>query len=125
MSYITPGQLAHQRQITAGTFTDTCQRQVYTPGSGSYGYKGSYAPGASTPCLFAPRQKPDAMPGTDVRMVDAELYWPLGFEMGPDDRVMITHIYGEAVAQPQTYEIVAGPVTEHVVCKATVSLITE
>lgn len=124
MSYITPNQLAAQRRITAPTFTATCQRLIYTAGSGDYGYgPPTYPAGVSMPCLFDPRPEPDANEG--VQMVDADLYLAHDAVLLPDDRVKITHIYGEVIASPQTFEIVEGPIVDGNVMHAALRLVTD
>lgn len=126
MSYITPNQLAAHRLITAPTFTDTCQRLIYTEGSGNYGYGApTYPAGISMPCLFDPRPEPDANEAGAVLMVDADLYLAHDAMLLPDDRVKITHLYGEAVANPQTYAIVEGPIVDGNVMHAALSLVTD
>jgi hypothetical protein len=124
MSYVTPQQLAHMRLITAPTLVDTCQRLVYGSTDDGYGYGSGYTDGASTECLFVPRAEPDAQEGT-VPMVDADLYLPLDFQIGSSDRVTITHLGGEAVANPQTFAIVGGPVIDRALIHAELRLVTE
>jgi hypothetical protein len=126
MSYITPAQLAHQRLVTAPTFAATCQRLVHTAASGDYGYGApTYPAGVSLPCLFDPRVAGDANDVGAVRMVDADLYVAHDATLLPDDRVKITHLYGEAVASPQTFEIVAGPIVDGNVQHAELRLVTD
>lgn len=125
MSYITATQLAHQRDITAPTFTDTAMRLVYATDGGSYGYGASYTDGAAFACSFQGRAEPDAQPGTNALMVEADLYCAHDVTLAADDRVRITYLYGEAVADPQEYAIVAGPYIDGNVQHAGLRLVTE
>lgn len=126
MSYITPAQLAHQRRITAPTFTDTCQRLVHTAASGDYGYgTPTYPAGSSSPCLFIERPLEEAQGATMVEMADGKLYLPLTFTLLPDDRVMITHMNDEEVVGPKTYAIVKGPIIDDALLYAELELVTD
>jgi hypothetical protein len=58
-------------------------------------------------------------------MADADLYYALGTTLLSSDRVTITHLYGEAVATPQTYEISGGPFIRHNLIHAELTLVTE
>lgn len=123
--YITPGQLAQQRLVSAPTFKDTCRRLIHAAGSGDYGHGPAvYPEGASLSCLFDPRPAPDANEAGAVLMVDADLYLAHDAILLPDDRVKITYLYGEAVASPQTFRIVSGPVVDGNVQHAELKLVT-
>jgi hypothetical protein len=114
MSLVTSAQLAAERMATAETFTDTAQRLVYGASDGEYGpgTVGDYVAGASFACSFQPKSVRDAQGETQVQMEDADLYCAVGTTLDADDRLTITHLYGEAVANPLTYNVAAGPVLD-------------
>lgn len=118
--------LNYLRRVATGGFVDTAQRLAYTEGGGDYGYGDPpYEPGVSFACLFAAKPAPDTLPGTNVQRVDAELYCGRDVTLSPHDRVTITHLHGEAVATPQTFAIVAGPVVGKSMQVASLQLVVE
>lgn len=128
MSYITPAQLAHQRRVTGGTFTDTCQRLVFDASDGSYGAgtgQPDYLAGASIPCSFQGVVAPDAQEDTEVPITKADLYVAHDATLDPSDRVTITHIYGELQSNPLTFDIAEGPLMEGNVLWARLVLATD
>lgn len=117
--------MLNMRRIASAGFVDTCQRLVYTAGTGDYGHgPATYAEGDALPCLFKPRPAPDAL-DSEVLMVDADLYLPRTVTLLPDDRVTITHLHGDAVASSQTFSIVAGPVMGKTLLHAELALVTD
>lgn len=128
MSYITPAQAAMQQRVAAQTFTDTALRKVAASVNGDYGTgtgKPTYTDGATFACSFQGKPVKDAQAQSAVPMDDADLYYPLGTILDPADRVTITHLYGVAVNNPQTYEIVGGPFLRHNLMHAELRLATE
>lgn len=128
MSYITPTQRSAQRLVTAPTFTDTAQRLVGTSTNGDYGSGTglpTYPAGASFPCSFQGKPAKDAQQQSEVPMADADLYYALGATLLSGDRVKITHLLGEAVTSPQTYDIVGGPFIRHNLIHAELTLVTQ
>ena len=112
------------RQVAATGLHDTCTRLVYTEGSGDYGHGApTYPAGASMTCLFKPRAEGDADEG--VRMVDADLWLARTATLEPSDRVKITYLHGDAVASPQTFDIVGGPVLGKTLLHAELQLVTD
>jgi hypothetical protein len=125
-TYITDAQMADMRRLLGFVYMDTCLRLIYTPGTGDYGYGGdTYVEGASLSCLFVAKARPDAMPGTEVLQIDAELHLPRTTTLLPSDRVTITHLHGDEVDSPQTFRIVAGPIVDHDHMHASLQLVTE
>lgn len=117
--------MLNMRRIATAGFVDTCLRLVYTTGTGDYGHGSpSYAEGDALACLFKPRPEPDAL-DTAVPMVDADLYLPRTTTLLPDDRVTITHLHGDAVASPQTFAIIGGPVIGKTLITAELALVTD
>lgn len=123
--YITNDQMAHMRAAVAPIYMDTCQRLVYTEPDSDPSYNNpTYPEGASLACLFVAKPKPDVLPGTDALQIDADLYLPRTSTLLPNDRVMITHLHGDAVAEPQTYTITAGPIVDSVTMSCGLTLVT-
>lgn len=127
MSLVTSAQLAAERMATAETFTDTAQRLVYGASDGEYGpgTVEGYVAGASFACSFQPKSVRDAQGETQVQMEDADLYCAVGTTLDAGDRLTITHLYGEAVANPQTFNIVKGPLVDGNVMHAGLRLVTD
>lgn len=128
MSYVTAGQLAAQRQVSAPTFTDTALRLIYAGTNGDYG-PGTGAPtymqGSALACSFQVKPVRDAQGQTEVPLTEADLYLAHDAVLDPEDRVVITHLYGEEQANPQTYNITSGPVVDGNVMHAELSLVTD
>lgn len=126
--YITPAQRAAQKRISAPALTDTCQRLTFASSNGDYGTgtaQPTYTAGASFVCSFQEKPVRDAQEESEVVMGDADLFYAHGVTLLPSDRVTITHLLGEAVATPQTYQIVAGPYIIHNVMHAELRLVTD
>lgn len=118
-TYITDDQLTHMRVAVAPIYMDTCQRLVYVAGVGDYGHgNDSYPAGAILSCLFVAKPTPDALPGTDVLQIDADIYLPRDTTLLPDDRLTITHLHGEALSVPMTFVIASGPYMDMVTMHA-------
>lgn len=118
--------MANLRRVVGTGLLDTCTRLVYTAGSGDYGYgAATYPAGASLACLFKPRAQTDANETGAVPMVDADLWLARDTTLLPDDRVTITHLHGDAVSDPQTFEIVGGPILGKTLLHATLRLVTD
>jgi hypothetical protein len=123
--HITDAALNHARGLLAPMYRDTCIRMVYTAGSAGYGHSAVYTAGASLPCLFVPVPQPDLQGAAEVPLTVGTLYLARASTLQPNDRVKITHLHGEALASPQTYDIVAGPVVDHTTMQATLRLVTD
>lgn len=120
--------LDYLRRVAVTGFVDTCQRLVPTAVAGDYGTstgKSTYTADTTIACLFKPKLIPDEQGASAVEVVDADLYLPLTATLLPDDRVTITHLHGDAVAEPQTFAIVGGPVLGKTMLLAELSLITD
>lgn len=124
--YVTDAAMAHMRLILQPAYMDTLQRLAYSAGTGAYGYgKPTYTPAQSVPCLFIAKPQEDVLVGTEVIHIDGDLFVPRDTILYPDDRVVITHLHGERVANPQTFAIVAGPVKNSVTIQAHIALVQE
>jgi len=66
-------------------------------------------------CGFKIAQNKEAMEGSEVVMIDAELRLPYDVEFGRRDKVRLTYRLGEfvAVADQQTFRIVGQPIHGH------------
>lgn len=106
-------------------YSDQATRRVFSrvASGNSYG-RASYDDGDTFPCRFVPKPSPDLLPGANVEMADAELHFDLGFLLLPDDRVIITHMNGQAIPE-KTYQIVAGPVQDSLGQSATLKLVKD
>lgn len=128
MSYITTGQRTAQRLVTAPSFTDTCLRLIYAGTDGDYGPstgQPTYTQGVSVPCSFQSKPVRDAQGQTEVPLTEADLFLAQDAVLDPEDRVVITHLYGEEQVSPQTYNIVSGPVVDGNVMHAVLRLVTD
>lgn len=128
MSLVTPGQLATERVATGQTFTDTCQRLVFAATDGDRGPgtgPPTYTAGASLPCLFQATVAEDVQGESEVRMIDAMLYLAHDATLTANDRVKITHLYGELQASPQVFAITKGPLIDGNVMEAGLALVTD
>ena len=121
---LTATELAQLRYDVEQTRTDTCQQLVYGAPAGGYGQGNpTYTAGVSEPCLFVPLRTDEAQ--AQVPQMDATLYLVRDSVITALDRVRITHLAGEAVTNPQTFEIVAGPILDQIMRKASLKLVTE
>lgn len=120
------GAISILRGLKEKDFSDRFMRLVRVPASGGLGYKKpSYSEGGiSYPCRFAQRAMLDVLPGTDVIMVEADLFFGRTVALDASDRVRITHIFNERVTATD-YEIVAGPVLDSLGKTASLRLVRE
>lgn len=128
MSYITPTQRVAQKLISAPGFTDTAQRLTFASTDGDYGTgtdQPDYTDGATFACSFQEKSVKDAQEESEVVMGDADLFYAHDVTLLASDRVTITHLLNEAVASPQTYQVVAGPYIIHNVMYCELRLVTD
>lgn len=106
---------------------DTCQRLVQITSDSILGPDTveTYNEGASMACLLNTKLMSDVQGETEVTMLDAELYLARTATLGSSDRVRITHLQGDEVATPQTFEIVKGPVLGKTFLIAGLKLVTD
>lgn len=119
--------MAVLRRVAATGLVDTCVRLVHTEGAGGdYGHgEPTYPEGASMACLFQPKAASDAQEESEVLLIDANLYLARTATLDPDDRIRVTHLHGDAVASPQVFEIVKGPVLGKTLLEAGLRLVTD
>ena len=104
------GTLAFVRKQKAESYSDTALRLVQGDVPNRYGYGSGYTNGTTFACKFAPRLTPDVLPGTNAKMIEADLFFATATVLKPEDRIRLTHIYGELLTTSQTYAVVSGPV---------------
>lgn len=126
MGFVSTGTIKELQKLKRQDYTDRFTRLVKTPGSaGSSGVAyPTYPAGKSYQCRFVAKPSPDALPGANVQMTDGELFFDMDTPLSPDDRVRITHIYGQKV-DPTDYHVVAGPVRDSLGKTATLLLVKE
>jgi hypothetical protein len=125
---LSAADLAYMRDTAEASLWDSCLRLVYGATDGDYGPgtgPPGYASGASMACRFAPRLQHDVYVPTAVPMVDADIWLDRSETLDPNDRLTITHMHGEPVANPQTFAIVSGPLISKTLQHAELSLITD
>jgi hypothetical protein len=123
MALIPRGVINVLRTLKEADYSDRAVRLIRTVESDTYSYgKDAYTAGKSFHCRFVPKPSPDALPGADVQITDAELFFGLDTILLPDDRVRITHIFGDKAIGPADYAIVAGPVQDSLGYSATLLL---
>lgn len=122
MALISDGTIAVLRTLKKMGYSDRCTRLVRSVSSTTFSYgKSAYTEGKSFPCRFVPKPSPDMLPGADVQMTDAELFFDRGETLLADDHILITHIHGDKVTALE-YEIVSGPVLTSLGQEATLKL---
>ena len=119
-------EIAELRGLYASALFDTCVPLAYGATAGSYGVgQPTYTAGDPVPCLFLPgRDKEESAGGQNLR-IDGRVLLPRDFAFDNLARLRITHLHGDALTTPQTYEIVAGPVLDHTGVTVKVRLVTD
>lgn len=131
MSLVTERSLSRMRSAYATGMMDECVLITRTGNTGNYGYdSSSYADGSTVSCLYLPASTKErnewyATQGGQVFDMDASLYFLRTQTIDNKERVRVTKMHGEALATPLTFEIVAGPVTNHVRTKVAIKLVTD
>lgn len=110
------GAMGALRSVHDGMLSDACVRLSYVAGTSGYGYGPSTytTASASTSCLVTAKAQPERLENTQVRNGDVEIHLPLTMTITNLDRLRVTHLHGDALTTPQTYEIVEGPQVTHV-----------
>lgn len=118
---------AYRRRRGGVGLLDRCRRLIHTTSDSIYGpgTVEDYTDGASMSCLFKPKLTTDVQGETEVLIIDAELYLARTATLGSNDRVTITHLQGDAVASPQTFDIIKGPVLGKTLLIAGLKLVTD
>lgn len=105
-------ELTRMQATQVSAMQDTCLHLAYTTVTNDYGMPDeSYTESLSYPCGFDPVARPEAMPETDVPMLDARLRMSIGVDgvIGEYDRLRITHRFGVLLGAPLDYEVVGLP----------------
>ena len=119
-------EIAELRSLYATALMDTCVPLTYVATSGDYGVgQPTYTAGSPIPCLFLPGRDTEESEGGQVLRIDGRVLLPLDFALNNLARLRITHLHGDAVTPPQTYEMVAGPVLDHTGVTVKVRLVTD
>lgn len=105
------GELAAMREAQTAHMMDTCVIQSYgASGSTDLGRPTyTYTDGDPIDCGFQHVSPREVMQGTRVIMTSARLRLPLTATVKGQDRIKLTHRYGEALSTPEIYEIVGQP----------------
>jgi len=113
--FITDTTLQAMRQIHKTAMMDECEFLIYTPG-GTDPYNmpepDNYTYQATLPCSFKPLRSDEAMPETDVPMLDGTIAFDrtveeqYGVTIRNLDRLRLTRLHGDELAVPQLYDIV-------------------
>lgn len=113
-----------RRQYEQGLF-DTCVPYSRVAVAGAYGEgQPTYTAGDSIKCLFLPGADKEES-GGQVVLHDGRVLLPRDFAYNNLARLKITHFHGDAISPAQTYEIVAGPVLDHIGIVAKVRRVTD
>jgi hypothetical protein len=124
---LTDDEITDLRAILESALFDTCIPQTRTEGTGGYGYgKPTYTDGAPLPCLFeATRIMADEVTGVQAERVDAYITLSRSSSVSNLSRLKMTKFHGDAATGLQVYEIVGGPVLDHIRIKYKVLLVTD
>jgi len=101
--------LTHMRSTQTGHMPDTCVVQAYTQAFNSYGEDvGTWADGTTYACGLEMHPGSERqVQGYTAIVYDAIIRLPITADIDPYDRIKITHRFGEALATPLVYSIVA------------------
>lgn len=105
------GTIGRLRQINDRGLMDRCVILEHAAGStNGYGLANvTYTAGSGVNCLFRPEKRGEGMDQSDVPLADARMRLEMGTEIRAVDRVRLTHLHGDALAQPEDYEIIGEP----------------
>jgi hypothetical protein len=113
------------RSIYDSTLRDVCIIQLRTEGAGGYGYgHPTYTNGATVACLFLPVKALES-PGAQAQGIDGEIRLPRTVTITNLHRIKVTTLYGLALATPEVFEIVSGPIRTHIGQTMEVKLVTD
>lgn len=113
---VTPLTRALIRHDTRATVPATIVQEVHAPGAADEGGVpvATYTDGATEQWLYRRLRAREVVEGSETPLAEAEA-WPMRHSVVRGvDRVRLTHLYDEALAAPITYEIVGGPVPDHI-----------
>lgn len=99
------------RMIHRTALQDTCVRLVHTPQvTNPYGVPAvEYVEGDPLPCLFRAGNRQETLAQSHVPAAQARLHLPVNTVLAAADRIRLTHLHGEALAEPEDYEVVGPP----------------
>jgi hypothetical protein len=105
--------LGRARPKADGLLIDTCTLLAYTAAAGHYGHgRPVYTEGESLPCLFTPT--PVEETAGQTQRIDGRMRFAAGAALDHRARLRLTHVRGVAQSPAPVFEIVAGPLPDHV-----------
>lgn len=99
------------RLIHQTALQDTCVRLAHAPQpANAYGVPAAaYIEGDPLPCLFRAESRQETLAQSHVPAAQARLHLPVNTVLAAADRIRLTHLHGEALAEPEVYEVVGPP----------------
>lgn len=127
MDLLTTSDIAELRSYWNDALFDTCILHARAEGTGGYGYgKPTYTPGATVACLFEPTPTlVGEVNGAQALTTDGDIIFDRTTVLNNLMRIKLTKLHGDVVTGLQVYEIVAGPVLNHVGQRVKVKLVTD
>lgn len=108
---LSSGELASMRRVQTDSMIDECVLVIYSnSGDNPIGEPtAGYSDGDTVKCSFNPVSNREVSEGSDVTVSDATIRLPMTVSLQPRDRVRITKIAHETLAEPLTYEVIGAP----------------
>jgi hypothetical protein len=124
---LSDNDIAELRGAWNSALSDTCVLQTRVEGTGGYGYgKPSYTNGATVACLFEPTKTlAGEVAGAQALNTDGDIILGRTTVLNNLMRLKITKLHGDTVAGLQVYEVVGGPVLNHVGWRVKVKRVTD
>jgi hypothetical protein len=103
-------ELSQMRATQAGAMYDTCKVLAYSAIQDALGNPDvTWTAGSALACGFEPVKPGEVHGSGDVPVIDGRVRLPIGTSVDEQDRIRMTHRYGEVLASSEDYEVV-GPV---------------
>ncbi len=113
------------RTSYANGLMDTGVILTYSASTDNYGHGyPTYAEGDTVSCLFRPARRNEVLGNAQIEDIEAICYLPRTQTISNLDRFRVTKLHGETVTN-RVYEIVGGPVTDQVLQKVALRLVTD
>lgn len=124
---LSDSDIAQLRSAWDSALFDTCILQTRAEGTGGYGYgKSTYTNGATVACLFEPTKTlAGEVAGAQALTTDGDIILGRTTVLNNTMRIKITKLHGDAVTGLHVYEIVGGPVLNHVGQRVNVKRVTD
>jgi len=132
--FFTDGTIDQLRALHQTAMMDECELLKYTPGGPDpYGMPepDNYTYLAILPCSYRPIRPGEALQGTDVPLLDALVSFDSTVEAVYDislddlDRIKITRLHGDLLAEPMVFEVVGALKRDNVAVIATLKKVTD